>query len=102
MPSDLDLAHLVALGRALRPAWKPHDALTVNGRPLRVVRFEGHFSDFHAHDVDECYVVLDGELLVEFEGEASRHLRRGDAYVVRAGTVHRPFAVPSAVVLLVT
>lgn len=100
MPTDF--APLVTLGRDLRPAWKPHDALTVNDRPVRIVRFEGHHPGFHAHDVDECYVVLEGEILVEREGEASRHLRRGDAYVVRAGTVHRPFAVPTAIVLLLT
>jgi mannose-6-phosphate isomerase-like protein (cupin superfamily) len=101
-PMPTDFANLLSLGRAIRPAWKPYDALTVNDRPLRIVRFEGHHSGFHAHDVDECYVVLEGEILVEFEVEAAKHLRRGDAYVVRAGTVHRPFAVPMAVVLLIT
>jgi mannose-6-phosphate isomerase-like protein (cupin superfamily) len=69
---------------------------------VRVVRFEGRFSDFHTHDVDECYVVLEGELLVDIEGEASRHVARGEAFVVRAGTKHRPLAVPTAIVLLIT
>ena len=99
---DPDFEHLVAFGRALRPAWVPRDTIAVNGRTMRVVRFEGRFPDFHAHDVDECYVVLEGELLVELEGEPSRHVQRGDACVVRKGTVHRPFAMPAAVVLLIT
>jgi mannose-6-phosphate isomerase-like protein (cupin superfamily) len=102
MTPDPDFARLVALGRALRPAWQSLDALAVNGRSVRIVRFEGHFPGYHTHDLDECYVVLDGEILVELEGAPARHLQRGDAYVVRAGTVHQPFALPTAVVLVLT
>jgi mannose-6-phosphate isomerase-like protein (cupin superfamily) len=99
MPTNL--AHLTAIARSIAP-WRPQLALTVNQATLRVVKFEGHFSDFHTHDTDECYVVLEGELLVEIEGEPSAHLVKGDAYVVRAGTKHRPFALPHASILLVT
>jgi quercetin dioxygenase-like cupin family protein len=67
-----------------------------------VVKFQGHFAQWHTHDEDECYVVLEGELLVELEGRPAVRLVAGDAYVVRAGTVHRPFATPLAMVLLVT
>jgi len=67
-----------------------------------VVRFEGHFAELHTHDIDECYVVLDGALVVEIEGQGSALLNAGDAYVVRARTRHRPYALPTATVLLVT
>ena len=100
--TDPNLARLLEDGRALRNAWRPEPALSVNQATLRMVRFEGHFSQFHTHDVDECYVVLEGELLVEIEGEPARRIARGEAYVVRAGTRHRPFAVPIAIVLLIT
>ena len=96
-----NLAHLSAIARAIRP-WRPEPALTVNQATLRVVKFDAHSPEYHAHDVDECYVVLDGELVVEIEGEASTHLAKGDAYVVRAGTRHRPFALPAASILLIT
>jgi mannose-6-phosphate isomerase-like protein (cupin superfamily) len=99
---DPNLARLYAIARSIRAPWQPEPALTVNQATLRVVKFEGHFADFHRHDVDECYVVLEGELLVELEGEPATRLVRGDAYVVRAGTVHRPFALPQATVLLIT
>jgi mannose-6-phosphate isomerase-like protein (cupin superfamily) len=98
---DSTLAHLHAIARSIRP-WQPHAALTVNQATLRVVKFDGHSPELHVHDADECYVVLDGELLVEIEGEPSTHLVKGDAYVVRAGTKHRPFALPSASILLIT
>jgi mannose-6-phosphate isomerase-like protein (cupin superfamily) len=101
VPPPLDLAHLHALARSI-PAWKPHAALTVNQATLRVVRFEGPFPDLHTHDVDECYVVLEGELLVELDGGESIHVAKGDACVVRAGTRHRPHGLPHASILLVT
>jgi mannose-6-phosphate isomerase-like protein (cupin superfamily) len=98
---DPNYASLFAIGKALA-AWRPAAALTVNQATLRVVKFEGHFSEFHVHDVDECYVVLEGELVVEIKGEPATLLAPGDAYVVRAGTTHRPYAMPRALVLLVT
>jgi mannose-6-phosphate isomerase-like protein (cupin superfamily) len=100
--ADPNFAPLVAMGRALASGWSPQAALTVNRATMRVVRFEGHFPQFHAHDSDECYVVLEGDIVVEIEGEASALVQTGEAYVVRAGTVHRPFAMPRATVLLIT
>jgi mannose-6-phosphate isomerase-like protein (cupin superfamily) len=100
--ADPNLAHLYAIARAIRAPWHPHAALSVNQATLRVVKLEGHSPDFHAHDIDECYVVLEGEALIEIEGKGSTHLAKGDAYVVRAGTVHRPLALPHASILLIT
>ncbi|HEX3343698.1 MAG TPA: cupin domain-containing protein [Polyangiaceae bacterium] len=99
---DPNLAHLHAIARAIRVPWHPHPALSVNQATLRVVKLEGHSPDFHTHDIDECYVVLDGEALIELDGAGSTHLAKGDAYVVRAGTRHRPLALPHASILLIT
>ena len=100
--ADPNLAHLYAIARGIRTPWVPSPALTVNQATLRVVKLEGHSPDFHTHDIDECYVVLDGEALIELEGAGSTHLAKGDAYVVRAGTSHRPLALPHASILLIT
>ncbi len=101
-PIDPSFVPLLSLGRALGRAWTPGAPFDVNGAHLRVVRFEGSHTVFHKHDEDECYVVLEGDICVEIEGKGSAIIRTGEAYVVRAGTVHRPFAMPSATVLLVT
>ncbi len=101
-PTDASLARLLLLARAARQPWRAEDALTVNQARLRVVKFQGHFAQWHTHTEDECYVVLEGELLVEVEGAPAVRLSPGDAYVVRGGVVHRPFAVPIAMVLLIT
>lgn len=94
-------ARLAATAKKLR-AWSPEAALTVNQATLRVVKFDARAPELHTHEVDECYVVLDGELVVEIEGEPATHVAKGEAFVVRAGTRHRPFALPEASVLLVT
>ena len=96
-----NVARLAAMAKRLR-AWSPEPALTVNQATLRVVRFDARAPELHTHEVDECYVVLDGELVVEIEGEPTTHLTKGDAFVVRAGTPHRPFAMPQASILLIT
>lgn len=101
-PTSAAFAPLLEIGKNAKQAWKPQPGLKANQATLRVVRFEGHFSQLHAHDIDECYVVLDGELVVEIEGEKGALLRTGDAFVVRAHTRHRPYALPVATVLLIT
>jgi mannose-6-phosphate isomerase-like protein (cupin superfamily) len=101
-PVDPNLARLLPMARALSQPFRAERALESNQATLRVVKFQGHFAQWHTHDEDECYVILEGELLVELEGRAAVRLSVGDAYVVKAGTVHRPFAVPQALVLLVT
>lgn len=100
--ADSNLVHLDAIARSIQP-WVPHPALTVNQATLRVVKYDAQGSpELHHHDVDEGYVVLDGELVIEILGQASLHLKKGDAYVVRAGTSHRPLALPTASILLIT
>ena len=74
--SEENLAHLGAIAKNIAP-WTPHPALTANQATLRVVVFEAHGPPVHTHEVDECYVV-------------------------RAGTMHRPFALPRASILLIT
>ena len=99
--TDSNHARLLAIAKSI-DAWRPAAALTANQATLRVVRFEANGPEMHAHDIDECYVVLEGELVIEIEGAPTTHLAKGDAYVVRAGTRHRPFALPSASILLIT
>lgn len=99
--AETNLAHLDAIARSIAP-WVPHPALTVNQATLRVVKYDAQGPEVHHHDVDECYVVLEGELVIEIVGAPTTHLKKGDAFVVRAGTGHRPMALPTASVLLIT
>lgn len=56
-----------------------------------VVLFEGTFP-WHAHEADEFFTVIDGELRVEFQGAAATTLGPLDSLLIARGTVHQTVA----------
>ena len=80
--------------------WNPRIVGGYNGHELRVAKVEGEFS-WHSHaETDELFLVLDGELRIEFR-DGVRNLRAGDLLVVPAGVEHRPAAEREAAILLI-
>lgn len=64
-----------------------------------LVRIEGAYL-FHEHPKDEMYLVLDGELAVDYDGGRTVILKQGDTLVARAGEVHRSRSDKGAVALI--
>jgi mannose-6-phosphate isomerase-like protein (cupin superfamily) len=62
-------------------------------------RFEGTYR-FHEHSKDEMYVVLEGEVLIDYYDGPSVPVRQGEALVVKAGERHRSRAEEEALVLM--
>lgn len=62
-------------------------------------RFVGTYK-MHAHTRDELYLVLEGEIFIDYDDGRRVHLRPQDALVVKAGEVHRSGAEEEAVVLM--
>ena len=98
--SDENLAHLTAIAKSIGP-WTPHPALTANQATLRVVVFEAHGPPVHSHEVDECYVVLDGELVIEIEGRETVRLGPRQGFTVPRGVSHKTSAPVRTVILMV-
>ena len=66
-----------------------------------VVKFLGEYP-FHKHETtDDFFLVLEGEIEIDIEGEPSRTVRAGELFVVPRGVVHRPRAAKEAKVLLI-
>ncbi|MBN1314279.1 MAG: cupin domain-containing protein [Anaerolineales bacterium] len=61
--------------------------------------FEGVYR-FHRHDLDEMYLVLEGEIFIEFKEGPTLVLKAGDTLVVQAGQVHRSGSTENALVLM--
>ena len=61
--------------------------------------FEGVYK-FHAHNRDEMYLVLQGEIYVEYDDGRKVHLRPQETLVVQAGEVHRSGAEQKSLVLM--
>ena len=81
--------------------WDPHVVADYNDNDVMVVKFKGEFP-FHKHDnTDDFFYVLEGEMLMDIEGEPSRTVKAGEMFIVPKGVVHRPRAEEEVKVLLI-
>lgn len=62
-------------------------------------RFLGNYR-FHEHTRDEMYLVVEGDIFIDYYNGPSVLLRRGESLVLRAGERHRSRAEKEALVLL--
>lgn len=105
------MTHTISQPIALRataagiPAlWRPKLVGALNGQAVKVVRLKGEFI-WHAHaGEDELFLVLEGELRIDFrrggEDEWSRTIAAGEMLIVPRGIEHRPVATDEVLLLL--
>jgi len=62
-------------------------------------RFDGTYK-FHEHAKDEMYVVLEGEIFIDFYDGPSIPVRQGETLVVKASERHRSRAEAESLVLM--
>lgn len=62
-------------------------------------RFHGSYR-FHEHARDEMYLVLEGEIFIDFYDGPSVPIREGEALVVKAGERHRSRAETDSLVVM--
>ena len=80
--------------------WKPRVVAEMNDYQFKVVRLEGDFI-WHDHkDTDETFIVLEGNLRIDFR-EGAVSLSAGEMYVVPKGIEHKPFANGEVKLLLI-
>ena len=80
--------------------WAPRLAARYNGNEVRLARVEGEYH-WHSHpESDELFLVVEGELDMEFRDRVE-HLAQGDLIVVPRGIEHRPCARSGEAKLLV-
>ncbi|MGI4855632.1 MAG: cupin domain-containing protein [Janthinobacterium lividum] len=85
--------------------WQPRVVAEMNDYQFKVVKVEGAFQ-WHQHaDTDETFIVLDGELHIDFRegptGDDCIVLRAGQMAVVPRGIAHRPRAATEVRLLLI-
>ncbi len=81
--------------------WDPHVVADYNGNDVMVVKFQGEFPFHHHPDTDDFFLVLEGEMVMDIEGEPPRTVRAGELFVVPKGVTHRPRADQECKVLLI-
>ena len=80
--------------------WAPRVIAEMNDYQFKLVRLEGEFT-WHKHDdTDEVFMVLEGEMDIEFR-DRKVHLSAGEMIVVAKGVEHKPVAEQECQVMLV-
>lgn len=80
--------------------WSPKVIAEMNDYQFKLVRIEGEFV-WHEHDeTDEAFIVIEGNMRIDFEN-SSVELGEGEMYVVPRGVKHKPCAESECKVMLV-
>ncbi len=80
--------------------WSPRVIAEMNDYQFKLAKIQGEFV-WHSHaDTDEVFIVLHGEMTLEFR-DKTVPLAAGEMYVVPKGLEHRPVAAEECCILLV-
>jgi mannose-6-phosphate isomerase-like protein (cupin superfamily) len=80
--------------------WSPRIVAQMNDYHFKIVKVQGEFI-WHDHpETDEVFVVLKGELEIQFRA-GNVVLHEGEMFVVPKGLEHRPVAAQECHILLV-
>ena len=80
--------------------YSPKIIARMNDCHFKLARIQGEFV-WHSHeDTDEAFIVVEGEMRIDFR-DGSVSLKTGELYVVPRGVEHKPFAEHECRILLV-
>ncbi len=80
--------------------WAPRVIAEMNDYQFKLVKIKGEFV-WHKHDdTDEVFIVLEGEMRIEFR-DGQVNLSPGEMFVVPKNTEHKPVAAAECRILLV-
>jgi mannose-6-phosphate isomerase-like protein (cupin superfamily) len=80
--------------------WSPRIIAQMNDYHFKIVKIEGEFV-WHDHpETDEVFIILKGQLEIQFRDEKVS-LKQGEMFVVPKGLEHKPVAEQECHILLV-
>jgi mannose-6-phosphate isomerase-like protein (cupin superfamily) len=80
--------------------WTPKVVAEMNDYQLKIVKLQGDFV-WHDHkDTDETFIVIEGDLRIDFR-DGAVHISSGEMFVVPKGIEHKPFAENEVKLLLI-
>lgn len=95
-PETVNLA--AALAR-IGEHWRPQVVAALNGQEVKLVKLLGEFVWHHHEHEDELFLVVRGQLRIEFR-DRTVQLQEGELLVVPRGVEHRPVAENEVEILL--
>jgi mannose-6-phosphate isomerase-like protein (cupin superfamily) len=97
MPSPINLADKLS---KITDHWQPRVVAELNDYQFKLVKIEGDFI-WHSHaDTDEAFIVVEGELRIDFRDGAVT-IGPGEMYVVKKGVEHKPYAAREVKMMLI-
>jgi mannose-6-phosphate isomerase-like protein (cupin superfamily) len=94
-----DVVSIDELAEVLTEAYQHLEIGQVNDHAAYLLRFKGD-NVWHRHTEDEIYIVLEGEIRIDYRNQPSAVLKRYDTLVVRAYTTHQASSEAGALVLM--
>jgi len=80
--------------------WSPKVIAEMNDYQFKIVKLQGDFV-WHDHKTtDETFIVLEGDLRIDFR-DGAVHVRAGEMFVVPKGVEHKPYAEKEVKMLLI-
>ncbi|MGO4564209.1 cupin domain-containing protein [Rhizobium sp. 2YAF20] len=93
----MNLAQKSAL---LTEHWQPRVIAELNDYQFKIAKIEGDFI-WHDHpQTDEAFIVLEGELRIDFR-DGSVLIKPGEMFVVPKGVEHKPFAATEVKMMMI-
>ena len=80
--------------------WSPKVIAEMNDYQFKLVKIEGEFVWHNHSETDEVFIVLEGQMKIEFEDKTVQ-LNEGEMYVVPKGVRHKPSAEHECRIMLV-
>ncbi|MBN4081431.1 cupin domain-containing protein [Caldithrix abyssi] len=80
--------------------WAPRVVAEMNDYQFKLTKIKGEFV-WHKHsDTDEVFIVLEGEMAIEFR-DGRVDMKSGEMFVVPKGVEHKPVASMECKILLI-
>jgi len=80
--------------------WQPKVISEMNDYQFKIAKIEGEFI-WHSHkDTDETFIVLKGEIQIDFK-DGKVVVKQGEMFVVPAGVEHRPSSNKESHIMLI-
>jgi len=80
--------------------WKPKVVAEMNDYQFKISKVEGEFV-WHDHkETDEAFLVIEGNLRIDFR-DGAVHLGPGEMFVVPKGVEHKPYAENEVKLMLI-
>ena len=80
--------------------WSPKVIAEMNDYQFKLVKIKGDFVWHNHGDTDEFFLVIEGEMKIEFKDETVI-LKEGEMFVVPKGVEHKPYAEEECKIMIV-